>query len=149
MEGDDTRPSRLKQMPTWLIAEVSGHAHRLVADALASANSRGYDYRLLAALQEFGAASQAAVGRRTRIDRSDVVEALNDLARRGFIERSADPTDRRCKIISITRLGIVHLHRLDRVLVGVQDDLLAPLSRTERQVLITVLTRLLMNQAAE
>src|SRR5260370_18442463 len=57
MEGDDTRPSRLKQMPTWLIAEVSGHAHRLVAHALASANSRGHDYPPLPPLHEFGAAS--------------------------------------------------------------------------------------------
>src|SRR5260370_10706204 len=61
MEGDDTRPSRLKQMPTWLIAEVSGHAHRLVAHVLPSANSRGYAYRLLAPLPRLRAASQPAV----------------------------------------------------------------------------------------
>jgi hypothetical protein len=53
--ADDAPPSRLAEKPTWLISETSRHAHRLLAEA----GSRGYDYRLLAALQEFGLASQA------------------------------------------------------------------------------------------
>ncbi len=149
MSDDDAMSSRLKEMPTWLIAQVSSHAHRLLTDGLAAAKSRGYHYRLLAALQEFGPASQAALGRRTGVDRSDVVDSLNSLARRGLIKRSADTSDRRRNIITITPAGTVHFHRLDKVLVGVQEDLLAPLSRTERRVLIGMLTRLLKHHVNE
>jgi MarR family transcriptional regulator, lower aerobic nicotinate degradation pathway regulator len=131
------------EKPTWLISQTSMHAHRLLTDALAAAGSRGYHYRLLAALQEFGPASQAALGRRSQIDRSDVVATVDDLAGRGMVERSGDPADRRRNVITITPAGTAHLARLDRLLAGVQDELLDPLSPAERQELIRLLTRVL------
>jgi DNA-binding MarR family transcriptional regulator len=119
------------------------HAHRLLMGQLATAGSRGYHYRLLAALQEFGPASQAALGRRTGMDRSDVVAALNDLAGRGLVERAPDPADRRRNVITITADGTAHFERLDRLLSRAQDELLAPLSPAEREVLTGLLTRVL------
>src|SRR5215831_10007839 len=62
---DDARPATLMTKPSWLISEVSRLAHPLITDKLATVGSRGYHYRLLAALQEFGPASQAMLGRRT------------------------------------------------------------------------------------
>ncbi len=141
--ADDAMPSRLTEKPSWLISQTSMHAHRLLVDRLATAGSHGYHYRLLAALQEFGPASQARLGRRTGIDRSDVVAALNDLAGRGMVERAHDPADRRRNIITITPAGTAHFQRLDGILAVVQDDLLAPLSLAERQLLIGMLTRVL------
>jgi MarR family transcriptional regulator, lower aerobic nicotinate degradation pathway regulator len=139
----DAMPSRVAEMPTWLISRAYAHSHRLLAEGFASAGVRGYHYRLLAALEEFGPASQAALGRRTSIDRSDVVAVLNDLAGRGLIERSADPDDRRRNVITITPAGAEQLRNLDRILAGVQERLLAPLSRAQRAQLIELLTRLL------
>ncbi|GAA2615766.1 MarR family winged helix-turn-helix transcriptional regulator [Actinomadura fulvescens] len=139
----DETPSRLMGLPTWLISQTSMQAHRLLSEAFAATDSRGYHYRLLAALEEFGPASQATLGRRTGIDRSDVVAALNDLADRGLIERSPDPSDRRRNIVTVTPAGREQFHRLDKVLAGVQDDLLAPLSATERDQLVRLLTRVL------
>jgi MarR family len=88
--ANDATPSVLNTMPTWLISQTSVHAHRLLSAELVVVNSNGYQYRLLAALDEFGPSSQAALGRRTCIDRSDVVAALNDLAGRGMVQRSPD-----------------------------------------------------------
>lgn len=141
--GDDAPPSRLRELPTWLIGQTSVHSHRLLAEGLAAADSRGYHYRLLAALEEYGPASQAALGRRTGVDRSDVVAVLNDLAARRFIERSPDPGDRRRNIVTITESGTAHLRHLDDLLSDVQDKLLAPLSPPERRQLIDLLSRLL------
>jgi DNA-binding MarR family transcriptional regulator len=140
---DDAQPARLMDMPSWLISQTSVQAHRMLTDALASEGARGYDYRLLAALQEFGPASQATLGRRTDMDRSDVVAALNELARRRLVERTPDPVDRRRNIISITPAGTALLQRLDDVLSDVQDELLAPLTRRERRGLVRLLTRVL------
>jgi MarR family transcriptional regulator, lower aerobic nicotinate degradation pathway regulator len=141
--ADDTTPSRLMRKPSWLLSQTSVHAHRLLSQALAAIGSIGYHYRLLAALEEFGPASQAALGRRTGIDRSDVVAALNDLAGRELVQRSPDPADRRRNIIAITPAGTEQLRLLDQVLDGVQDKLLAPLSPTERKQLTRLLTRVL------
>jgi DNA-binding MarR family transcriptional regulator len=139
--------SRILEMPTWLITRAYAHSHRLLADGFAAAGFRGYHYRLLAALEEFGPASQAALGRRTSIDRSDVVAALNELAARGLIQRSPDPDDRRRNVITITRAGTEQLRTLAPILDGVQDQLLAPLSPAERTQLIRLLTRLLEHDA--
>jgi MarR family transcriptional regulator, lower aerobic nicotinate degradation pathway regulator len=145
--ADDATPARLAAKPTWLISQVSMHAHRLLTERLAAVGARGYHYRLLAALEEFGPASQARLGRRTSIDRSDVVAALNDLAADGLVARSADPADRRRNIITITPAGTARLERLDSLLLGVQDELLAPLSPAERQYLVRLLSRVLEHQA--
>ena len=90
---DDARPAMLTQKPSWLISEISRVAHPLITDKLATAGSRGYHYRLLAALQEFGPASQASLGRRTGMDRSDVVAAVHELVGRGLAGRAPDPAD--------------------------------------------------------
>jgi MarR family transcriptional regulator, lower aerobic nicotinate degradation pathway regulator len=140
--ADDALPTRLARLPSWLISETSRHAHRLVTEKLAAAGARGYHYRLLAALAEFGAASQASLGRRTGMDRSDVAAALSELADRGLVRRSPDPADARRNVVTITASGTAQLARLDHVLTGVQDELLAPLSPAERAQLTGLLTRI-------
>lgn len=147
MTADDARPAALTQKPTWLISEVARVAHRLLTDELATAGSRGYHYRLLAALTEFGPASQASLGRHTGMDRSDVVASVNELAGSGLVDRSPDPADRRRNIITITAAGTARLQRLEELLAGVQDRLAAPLSSAERGQLIRLLTRILDHHA--
>ena len=147
MTADDARPAVLTQKPTWLISEVSRVAHRLLTDTLATVGSRGYHYRLLAALQEFGPASQASLGRHTGMDRSDVVACVNELASRGLVNRSPDPADRRRNVITITEAGATHLRRLEELLAGVQNELAAPLSPADRHQLVRLLTQILDHHA--
>jgi MarR family transcriptional regulator, lower aerobic nicotinate degradation pathway regulator len=132
---------RLDSLPTWLLSRSSGQAHRLLTDAFAAAGARGYHYRMLAALEDLGPASQATVGRRAEMDRSDVVAALNELEADGLVERAPDPDDRRLKIVTITAGGRRRLKKLDEVVGSVQDGLLAPLSAPERAELIRLLSR--------
>jgi MarR family transcriptional regulator, lower aerobic nicotinate degradation pathway regulator len=144
--GED-RPAMLMGKPSWLISEVSRLAHPLLTDKLATAGSRGYHYRLLAALQEFGPASQASLGRHTGMDRSDVAAAVTELTGRGLAGRAPAPADRRRNVITITPAGTAHLRRLDELLADVQDELLASLSPAERQQLIRLLNRILDHHA--
>jgi DNA-binding MarR family transcriptional regulator len=135
-------PALLMAKPTWLINQLSAQAHRLLASHLASVGARGYHFRLLAALAESGPTSQASLGRRAEMDRSDVTAAVGELAADGFVERTANADDRRRNVITITVAGWARLRRLDEVLNGVQDELLAPLSSDERATLVGLLERL-------
>ena len=139
----DEAPARLTAKPSWLLTQLAVHAHRLASEGFAAADARGYHFRILAALAEFGAASQADLGRRCHMDRSDVVAAINELAERGFVERAPDPGDRRRNIVSLTRAGERQLRRLDQALDQAQDELLGPLTADDRQTLTGLLTRLL------
>ncbi|MFD2767213.1 MarR family winged helix-turn-helix transcriptional regulator [Micromonospora eburnea] len=132
-----------ESLPSWLLTQTASHAHRLVADGFSSVGARGYHYRLLATLEEFGPASQATLGRRSGIHLSDMVAAINELADHKLVERTSDPADRRRNIITLTAVGKRQLRRLEKRLAETQGELLAPLSPEERQRLTELLSRLL------
>ncbi|WP_436762971.1 MarR family winged helix-turn-helix transcriptional regulator [Streptosporangium sp. V21-05] len=136
-------PAPWEGLPSWLLGQTAGHAHRLVGDGFSSVDARGYHYRLLATLEESGPASQAALGRRGGIHLSDMVATVNELAGRGLVERAPDPADRRRNIISLTPAGERQLRRLEKRLAECQDELLAPLAPEERRQLTGLLSRLL------
>jgi DNA-binding MarR family transcriptional regulator len=147
--GPDPSALRLDSLPTWLLSRSSGQAHRLLADAFATAGARGYHYRMLAALEDLGPASQATVGRRAEMDRSDVVAALNELEADDFVERAPDPDDGRRKIVTITVAGRRRLKKLDEVVSSVQQQLLEPLSAAERAQLLSLLGRIARRSGEE
>jgi DNA-binding MarR family transcriptional regulator len=141
-------PARVRSKPSWLLNQATLPANRLVADALAAIDARRHHYVLLAALDEGGPASQAELSRRTTIDRSDMVAAINDLVGRGLVERRTDAHDRRRNVVTLTTAGRRQLRKLDGVLAGVQDDLLSPLAADERDLLVDLLTRVVDHHAA-
>ena len=138
-----TLPERLRTMPSRLLTQAGAHAQRSSTDALAPFGLRQHHYALLAALAEFGPASQSALSDRTGIYRSDLVGALNELTARDLVARSPDPADRRRNVITISTAGHGQLRRLDTALRHAQDRLLAPLSDADRARLIDLLGRLL------
>jgi len=95
---------------------------------------------VLSALAERGAASQAALGRRLLIDRSDMHALLSELERDGLIARVRDPSDRRRMLVELTPAGARALKRLDRRIDAAQDALVAPLSPADRRELQRLLT---------
>lgn len=133
---------RLDDLPTWLLSRASARAHGLVQQGFRVAGSSGYAYRLLAALAETGPASQADLGRRAGIDRSDVVATLNTLAAAGMVDREPDPADGRRNIVRLTAKGRRELRRLDTVVADVQAAVLEPLSEAERRTLVAILRKL-------
>lgn len=139
--------SRLRSLPTRLINNTAILADRATEQALAGTGSRRYHYAVLTTLQEGGATSQAELGRRTGIDRSDIVAVLNDLVARGFVDRGPDPGDRRRNIVQLAEPGRDHLRELDRRLDLAQKDLLSALSAAERRTLVTLLGRILDDHA--
>ena len=137
-------PDRLKDRPSWLLGRAAARSSALVREGFSERGEglRGYHYRLLAALEQWGPASQAELGRDTGIDRSDVTAALIELESLGLVEREVDPTNRRRKIVSMTAAGAERLQSLDSVVDGVQESLLAPLTSEQRRQFAEILARL-------
>jgi DNA-binding MarR family transcriptional regulator len=113
-----------------------------LAAAFAAEGVRGYDFRVLAALDELGASSQAELGRNTEIDRSDIVATVSFLVDAGLARRSRDPDDSRRNLVTITRRGSSTLERLDAAVERVQAELLAPLTDAERRTLVALLRKM-------
>lgn len=129
------------------MAQAARHIHRAVFERLDELDARVQHYRLLAALAEFGPASQIELGRRCGLDRSDVVTSIDALVERRFVERTTDPHDRRRNIISLTRRGRARLAELDGAVTAVQDEAFAPLDPADRVRLADLLSRIVDHRA--
>lgn len=139
----DGAADRLRELPTRLVGQAAILADRASDRAFAGTGSRRHHFALLATLAQFGPLSQAELGRRTHIDRSDIVAAVNDLVARDLVLRDPDPADRRRNIVTLTDAGARHLAVLDDRLAAAQDELLLGLSATERHQFVRLLTRVL------
>ncbi|WP_259404836.1 MarR family winged helix-turn-helix transcriptional regulator [Microbispora sp. H10830] len=96
-------------------------------------------YSVLLGLDERPVRTQAALAESIGADKTRIIRVLDDLQRRGLIERSPDPADRRVRLLSITPEG----RRLrDAAQVGIrrmEERLLSRLSDDDREAFVRVL----------
>jgi MarR family transcriptional regulator, lower aerobic nicotinate degradation pathway regulator len=145
-DADDSAyepPNRLRRLPSWLTGQVARKAERLVAEAVTQEGVRRQHFAVLSSLAEQGSASQATLGRRLWIDRSDLHALLGELEVDGFVARVRDEQDRRRNVVRLTPRGRAALKRLEKRIDDAQNALLQPLTKTERRQLVGLLERLL------
>ncbi|MCT7657553.1 MarR family winged helix-turn-helix transcriptional regulator [Mycobacterium deserti] len=75
------------------------------------------------------------------IDAPAATVAVNDLEERGLVVRAVDPSNRRCKVVSLTEAGREMVDRIDAV-EDPAPDVLATLERAELDALKAILARL-------
>jgi MarR family transcriptional regulator, lower aerobic nicotinate degradation pathway regulator len=132
---------------TWTFSNLFSRTRPGPSDRSGSTLRRDH-YAILAGLDEFGPVSQATLGRRLGIDRSDIVAVLNDLERDGLAIRAPDERDRRRNATTITPAGSRALVKLDALVNEAQDAALEPLSAKDRQHLNELLRRLVEHHLA-
>jgi DNA-binding MarR family transcriptional regulator len=137
-----TPPRRLTRLPSWLAGQAAQRASRLVGEALGAEGFRRHHFAVMTALAEDGAASQAELGRRVWLDRSDLHAVLNELESQGLVARKQDERDRRRNLVELTPAGVAMLARLDARVDAAQEAFVAPLTAAERRELLRLLDRL-------
>lgn len=142
MPAQTPAPTRLRRLPSRLLNLNATRADRLASERLTSVGARKWHYAVLSSLDESGPASQAELSRRTGIYRSDMVALLNELAQGDYVRRAPDPEDRRRNVVLITDAGRARLDELAALIAQIEDELLAPFSPVERELLIDLLLRL-------
>jgi DNA-binding MarR family transcriptional regulator len=147
MDDDRRAPARLRALPSWLVSRTALQAARLVGEQLAEAGVTRRHFSVLVALEDGGPTSQAALGRRLGLDRSDLHAIVGALERDGLVERRRDPADARRNLVRLTPKGRGAIKRLDARVQAAQDALLAPLDDAERRRLIALLTRVVEHHA--
>lgn len=134
-------PEKLWSLTTWLLGHAAVDSRRLVAQSFGNSTGRT-DLAVLAGLAQYGPLSQARLGRRLGINLGDLVAILKRLEADEMVERTLDRKDRRRYVIEITEDGRGMLSELEAAAAAAQDELLEPLSQSERQQLVTLLQRL-------
>ena len=121
------------------LARMSGYR---LGEALASLGMRTQEFAVLHHLRQAGPLSQQQLGSALRINPSNLVGLLDALEAAGLVLRSPDPDDRRRHLVGLTAAGDRRFERARQAVEAAEQDLLAPLSRSERKQFHGVLERL-------
>lgn len=135
--------------PLHVLSRVSRLARRLDLDraqAFARHQLEGWEFDVLSALRRAGEPYELSPGqliRQTLVTSGTMTNRVDRLERRGLVERSPSPTDRRGVIVRLTTSG---QHTVDAAMADLLDrerELLAELSDADRDSLAAMLRRLL------
>ncbi|TCR17787.1 MarR family transcriptional regulator [Streptomyces sp. BK205] len=132
----------IRSLPSWLLGRAAARGRALVAEALAAEGVKMWHHVVLSAVRDLAPVAQADLGRGVHLDPKDLVGILNDLQAAGLVLREPHPTDRRKNAVSLTAEGARLLKRCERAARQANDELLAPLSATERAQFLGLLIRI-------
>ncbi|WP_369031251.1 MULTISPECIES: MarR family winged helix-turn-helix transcriptional regulator [Streptomyces] len=131
----------IRVLPSWILGRAADRGRALVAAALAREGLKMWHHVVLSAVAELGPVAQAELVRGVGLDAKDMVGVLNDLQDAGLVVRAPDPHDRRKNAVTLTPDGRRLLARCERAARRANDELLAPLTVVERELLTSLLTR--------
>jgi len=114
---------------------VPSFRFRRVLDEFEQAGFNMYQYGVLATLGEGACETQGTIADVLSLDRGQLVHVLDDLEERGLVERQRDPNDRRRHTVSLTSEGKRQLGKLRKLVSGIEDSVLEPLSDQSRRSL--------------
>jgi len=134
-------PPSLLGFTTYLLSRTGRTARSRLAAKLAERDMKLWHMDVLSALGDFGPHAQRELSSRLRIDRSDMVRIVDELAVSGLVHRARDTADRRRVTVTLSPAGRSVLADLQTEALGVQEELLAPLTLAEQTQLATLLRR--------
>lgn len=79
---------------------------------------------------------------RIQVSKQGLIETIDDMDRGGFVERTADPRDRRAKLIRLTDLGMAVHEGATEVVTALQEEWTDQLGPGEMAELLRLLHRL-------
>lgn len=132
----------LDEQVAHLLRRAHQRASALFLTVLTDAQLTPTQFFAMARLHEMGKLSQNRLGRLAAMDPATIQGVIRRLHERGFIERLADPTDRRRMVLSLSPLGQETVVRLLNDANRIGGEILAPLSRDEQGLFLGLLKRL-------
>ena len=135
--------------PAFLLAQLGAHAASQFAEKLKLIDLSPPDAGILRLLRTDAGLSQQELAGRVRIHPSRLVALLDDLEKRGFVERQPNPDDRRVYSLHLTNAGAEALESIGKVAREHQDALLSALDKEERETLASLLLKVADQQGLE
>ena len=131
-----------QNQPAFLLAQLGAHAAAQFAERLGVLELTPADAGILRLLRAQAGLSQQELAAKLQIHPSRLVAILDNLEKRGFVERRANPDDRRLYSLHPTQAGGETLEKIGSVARKHQDDLLSNISWEERNTLATLLLKI-------
>jgi DNA-binding MarR family transcriptional regulator len=136
------RPEMGINQPAFLLAQLGAHAATQFAERVRVIGMTPPDAGILRLLRVSPGLSQQELAGSLGIHPSRLVALLDQLEKRGLVERRPNPDDRRLYSLHLTEAGEGALGQISKVAREHQEALLASLNPDERKVLGTLLSRI-------
>ena len=135
-------PDSLTGRTAFLLRMALARAEEMGEAALADTGIDGREYGLLELMADGAPRTQIALGRDLRIDRTTCAALLSGLDDRGLVQRTADPSNRRANLVTLTPEGEHRRAVASRTLADCDERFQARLSSRERAALRRLLRTL-------
>lgn len=135
-------PGETPPSVAFLLSHLGFDVSRAMGEALDEVGLELRQFGLLRLLADADGHSQRALGETLRIPPNRMVTLVDDLERKGLIERRTHPDDRRAYAVSLTEAGSATLGRAFEAAFAVEAQTCAPLDPQEREQLLGLLRKL-------
>jgi MarR family transcriptional regulator, transcriptional regulator for hemolysin len=139
--GEPGEPPPLVSNLGWLLTQAS---HVLKTELTAALENLGISPRahhvLKTAMQ--GEYTQTELTHIVGLDKTTMVVTLDELEAAGLAERRPSATDRRARIVGVTKAGVAKVRQAEAIAARIHADVLETLPARERLVLLDGLARL-------
>src|ERR671935_832768 len=120
-------PEELLESATFLLKRLGYAAKEQAMAAYEQTGLHPYHHAILIALGEGSHETQGSIADALGYDRGQLVGLLDELEKRGLVERRRDPQDRRRHVVSLTADGKRQLVRLRSIVRRLEDEFFVPL----------------------
>jgi DNA-binding MarR family transcriptional regulator len=132
----------------WLLTQAHFNLVSEVGAALEPLGVSNRGYHVLATAQT-GEYTQKELAERIGLDKTTMVVTVDELEEKGLAERRPSSTDRRARVIAITKAGERTVAQGQKVIDRIQDDVLENLPAGERKVFLEALGSLVKDRLAQ
>jgi MarR family transcriptional regulator, temperature-dependent positive regulator of motility len=130
-----------RRAPAYLAKRFGQIMQGLMAEALEPHGLVPQQWGIIVAIVREPGTDQRRVAQRQSIDANSAKRLVDELETLGLVRRMASPTDRRAHRLELTSSGNQMWQKLRMSLRAVQDNVLEPLDRLEKEKLMELLTR--------
>lgn len=133
----------------YLLSDSGRLLRRTFDERVRSLGLTAVQARLLLSLEKFPDNNQAFYAERIEVEPITLTRIVDRMEEAGWVERVADPNDRRARLLHLTDKSREIVEPLRVIIDGLLDDVLTGLSVHEREALAALLQKVTANLNAE
>jgi DNA-binding MarR family transcriptional regulator len=132
----------------YLLNRAAGIVRRMAEIELAPFGISPKHYGILATISANSSLTQQSLGELLRIDRTTIVQLVDELEGKGAVVRGPTPGDRRAYSLELTVAGKALLQETGQRMLATQERFFGPLRPSERKELQRLLMKLVEEHAS-
>lgn len=133
----------LPRAPIPMLRRLMQIAYAISAELWEDEDCTVIEFSVLLMVSRENSLDQIGLAERIGIDRTNIGVTLDRMEREGWIERQVNPSDRRARLVQLTKTGRDKLARIAPTTAIVREKLFAPLTVAEREIFYDLMERMI------